>query len=233
MKLLRKFVLAAAVLLAGANVANAQSLSDLLGKLKGGSNTENTSDANNNSTGSTLGNILNGVAGVLTGSDLKVKDLEGNWQASGPAVSFKGDNFLKKAGGEAASATIENKIKPYFSKYGLNDAQFTVNNDSTFVLTIKKVKLSGTISQAEGDEKGVFVLNFQALKKVNLGKMNIYIQKSALKPNQLDLMFDATKLMRIVEGVGKISGISIAKTMSSLLSSYDGMCAGFQMNKVQ
>ncbi|MDE7437630.1 MAG: DUF4923 family protein [Muribaculaceae bacterium] len=226
MKLLRKLVLAAAVITAFANVANAQSLSDLLGKIKGNSGSGSDS-------GSTIGNILNGVAGALTGSDLKVKDLEGNWQASGPAVSFKGDNFLKKAGGEAAAATIESKIKPYFSKYGLNDATFTVNNDSTFVLTIKKVKLSGSIQQAEGEDNGVFQLNFQALKKVNLGKMNIYIQKSALKPNQMDLMFDATKLMRIVEGVGKISGISIAKTMSSLLSQYDGMCVGFQMSKVQ
>lgn len=226
MKLFRKLVLATAVIIACANVANAQSLSDLLGKIKGGSGSGNDS-------GSTIGNILNGVAGVLTGSDLQVKDLEGNWQASGPAVSFKGDNFLKKAGGEAAAATIEGKIKPYYEKYGLNNSSFTVNNDSTFVLAIGKVKLSGTIEQAEGDEKGVFVLNFQALKKVNLGKMNIYVQKSPLKPNQLDFMFDATKLMRIVEGVGKISGISIAKTMSSLLSSYDGMCVGFQMTKVQ
>lgn len=226
MKLLRKIVLATAVIIACANVANAQSLSDLLGKIKGGSGSGSDS-------GSTIGNILNGVAGVLTGSDLQVKDLVGNWQSSGPAVSFKGDNFLKKAGGEAAAATIESKIKPYYQKYGLNNSSFTVNNDSTFVLAIGKVKLSGTIEQAQGDEKGVFVLNFQALKKVNLGKMNIYIQKSPLKPNQLDFMFDATKLMHIVEGVGKISGISIAKTMSSILSSYDGMCVGFQMTKVQ
>ena len=85
MKLLRKLVLAAAVITAFANVANAQSLSDLLGKIKGNSGSGSDS-------GSTIGNILNGVAGALTGSDLKVKDLEGNWQASGPAVSFKGDN---------------------------------------------------------------------------------------------------------------------------------------------
>lgn len=194
-------------------MTNAQSISDILGKLGGG-------DAS-----STIGNL---VEGVLSKSDLKVEDLQGSWKATGPAVCFKGDNFLKKAGGAAASATIETKLKPYYTKYGLTGATLTVNKDGTFELNIKKLKLSGTVELATGGDKGVFVFNFKAMGKVNLGKITTYVQKTS---RTMDVMFDASKLMKIVEAVAKYSNISIAKTLSSLLSSYDGMCVGFAMSK--
>lgn len=213
MKLFKKFVLVAAVIISCSNMTNAQSLGDLLGKLKGGD------------TANTIGSL---VEGVLSKSDLTVKDLTGTWKSTGPAISFKGDNFLKKAGGAAASATIESKLKPYFTKYGLDGAVLTVNEDGPFELTIKKLKLSGTIEEAAGDDKGAFVFNFKAAGKVNLGKITTYVQKSV---TSMDVMFDATKLMHIVEAVAKYSNISIAKTLSSLLSSYDGMCVGFKMSK--
>ncbi|MBD5196530.1 MAG: DUF4923 family protein [Muribaculaceae bacterium] len=214
MKLIKKLALVAAVIFACSNMTNAQSLSDLLGKLGG------SGDA-----ASTIGNL---VEGVLSKSDLKVSDLQGTWTAKGPAVSFKGDNFLKQAGGAAASAAIETKLQPYYTKFGLTGAVLTVNNDGTFQLTIKKLKLSGTVEQPAGSEKGTFVFNFKAAGKIKLGKITTYVQKTS---NSMDVMFDATKLMTIIEAVAKYSNISMAKTLSSLLSSYDGMCVGFAMNK--
>lgn len=213
MKQIKKFLLAFALIFACSNMTNAQSLSDILGKIGGGD------------TAGTIGNL---VEGVLSKSDLKVSDLQGTWKATGPAVCFKGDNFLKKAGGAAASATIETKLKPYYTKYGLTGATLTVNQDGTFELNIKKLKLSGTVELAQGGDKGVFVFNFKAMGKVNLGKITTYVQKTS---KSMDVMFDATKLMKIVEAVAKYSNISIAKTLSSLLSSYDGMCVGFSMTK--
>ncbi len=196
------------------NLTNAQSLSDLLGKIGGGGNTSNT-----------IGNL---IEGVLSRSDLKVEDLQGNWKASGPAVTFKGDNFLKKAGGVAAASAIETKLQPYYTRYGLTGATLTVNNDGTFQLTIKKLKLSGTIEPAQGGDKGSFIFNFKAMGKINLGKVTTYVQKTS---SSMDVMFDATKLMKIIEAIAKYSNISMAKTLSSLLSSYDGMCVGFKMSK--
>lgn len=213
MKLIKKLALIIALVIGCTNMTNAQSLGDLLGKLKGG-NTANT--------------ITNIVEGVLSKSDLTVNDLVGNWKSTGPAVSFKGDNFLKKAGGAAASATIESKLQPYFNQFGLSGATLTVNEDGTFELAIKMLKLSGTIEEAAGDEKGAFVFNFKAAGKINLGKITAYVQKTS---SSMDVMFDATKLMRIVEAVAKYSNISMAKTLSSLLSSYDGLCVGFKMSK--
>lgn len=174
------------------------------------------------SLGSTLGNI---AQGVLSKSDLTVDDIAGEWTASGSAVSFQGDNFLKKAGGLAAAGVIEDKINPYFEKLGLNNAVLTIKDDGTFKLKVKSITLSGTL-ESNGD--GSFIFAFSALGKVSLGKVNSYVQKSG---NNMDVMFDAKKLMDIVSGVAKLTGISVAKTAASLLDSYDGLCVGFGMTK--
>lgn len=213
MKNFRTYLVFAILLLGCSNLTNAQSLKDILGKLGSGSNAT-----------STIGNILEGV---FSSSDLSLADLQGNWKSSGPAVSFKGDNFLKQAGGKAAAATIETKLNPYFSKYGLTGATLSITPEGTFELKIKKMTLSGTIEQTS--EKGVFYFNFQALGKINLGKMKTYVQKSS---STMDVMFDATKLISIVEAVAKFSNISYVQTLSSLLSSYDGMCVGFKLKAI-
>lgn len=163
--------------------------------------------------------------GVLSKTNLSVDDISGEWTANGSAVSFKSDNFLKKAGGSAAAGLIENKLDPYYNKLGLNNAVLTIKDDNTFSLKVRKIILQGTL-ESNGD--GTFIFNFKALKSVSLGKLTTYVQKSG---NKMDVMFDAKKLMSLVSGVAKLTGISIAKTAASLLDSYDGMCVGFKMKK--
>lgn len=217
MKLLKKIALILAVMACSANMTNAQSLSDILSKL-GGSGSS-TSSSSQSSTSSTIGNLLEGI---FSSSNITVADLTGNWTTKGPAVCFQGDNFLKKAGGVAAASALETKLQPYYTKYGLTGASLVINKDATFTLTIKKLKMSGTIT--EGSEKGVFVFNFKVVNKINIGKVNTYVQKTS---KTMDVMFDATKLISIVNAVAKVSGISAAKTLSTLLNSYDGLCVGF------
>lgn len=207
------------VLFVGSNYSNAQSISDILGKIG------QSVKGDNNSSGisGTLGNILEGV---FSSSNLTIADLSGNWLSSGPAVCFQGDDVLKKAGGIAAAAAIENKIDPYFKQYGLTGAQLSILEDGSFTLTIKKAKLKGTISQNESGEKGVFDFNFTALGKVKLGAVKTYVQKTS---QSMDVMFDAKKLMQLVSVVSKISNIKTLSTLSSILNSYDGLCVGFKM----
>lgn len=209
MKLIKQTVAIIALILACANTANAQSLQDLLGKLGGG-------DAKN-----TIGSVLEGV---LSKSDLTVADLQGNWISTGPAVCFQGDNFLKKAGGAAAATAIENKLAPYYNKYGLNGATLTVDKEGNFELAINKLKLKGTVSIPKGADKGVFTFSFKAVGKISLGNIKTYVQKTS---KTMDVMFDATKLMTIIQAVAKYSNMTTAKTLSSLLSQYDGLCVGF------
>ena len=226
MKRIQTIIAAVFVVLLGANMANAQSLSDILGKL-GNATSSSQSSSSESSSGSGLGGTLgNLLEGVFSSSNISVADLAGTWKSSGPAVSFQGDNFLKKAGGVAAATAIESKLDPYFSQYGLNGAVLTVDNSGNFTLTVKKIKLQGTIT--ETGEKGIFNFNFKALGKVSMGSVKTYIQKTS---NSMDVMFDATKMMTIMTTVAKVTNVKSLSALSSILNSYDGLCVGFKMSK--
>lgn len=172
--------------------------------------------------GGTVGNL---IEGVFTKTNLEVSDMVGEWTIDGSAVTFKSDNLLKKAGGVAAAAALEAKLDPYYKQYGLTGGVVTINNDSTFKLTVKKMSLSGTISKKSD---GTFAFKFKALGKVTLGSVTTYVQKSG---STLELMFDASKLKAIVSSVAGMTGNSLAKSVGSILDGYDGLCVGFSTTK--
>lgn len=203
------YALAAALITAAAACTPAQAF-DIKDLMKNGSGTEA---------------ISNLVDGVLSRSDLELKDIAGTWTSTGSAVSFKSDNLLKKAGGVAAAAAVDSKINPYFKQYGLNGSVFTVNDDGTFSLKIGKLPLSGTI---EKSGKGEFLLKFQASKLITLGKMTVYITKSS---SSIDLMMDGTRLKQLMSVAASLSGNTMVKAASSILESYDGLLVGFKMKK--
>ena len=201
---------------------SAQTLDDLKNLLKGsGNKTEQTSDSS-----SSLGGALGSILGNVLGNDkITPADLVGSWKYSAPAVTFKSDNMLKKAGGAAASATIENKLKPYYQRAGVDRIVLTVNNDSTFVMKLAKGSLSGTLAQGE---PGFMQFKFKAMKRINLGTLNGAVSKVG---NQINVTFDISKLMTLVNRIASISGNSTLKGVNSMLQSYDGMQAGFRMTK--
>ncbi len=207
-----KMLFVAVALLIGAT-ANAQGLGDLLKGLGGG---DGGSDI-----GSTIGNVL---SGVFAKSDLTLQDLVGEYKSEGPAITFKSDNFLQKAGGIAGASALETKLQPYYDKYGLTGMPMTIDGDGNFTMTIKGIKLSGTVEPKS--EKGEFTFHVKIAGKMQIGQFTAYIEKSG---QDLKLMFDAKKLKDLISTVGKMSGMSIAKTMTSLLDSYDGANIGFKM----
>lgn len=200
--------------------AQSSGIGDLLNRLKSGSN--DSSKTSSSSAISAIGNIL----GNLTSTDkLEVSDMVGEWSYSSPAVKLKGDNALENVGGAAASSTVEAKLSSYYSKLGINQMKMTVNTDSSFTMTIKKVNLKGTISKGED---GFFVFKFNSFGKINIGKINAYVNKSS---NNLSVMFDATKLINIVKKVSDLSKNSTIKTASNLLSKYEGIYIGVKLKK--
>lgn len=170
--------------------------------------------------GGALGNI---VEGVFTKTDLTVEDLVGEWTSTGSAVSFQSDNFLKKAGGSAAAGAVESKLDEYYKKFGLTGAVLTIEQDSTFTLTIKKLPIKGTISVKS---KGVFDFNFSAGGMIKLGSMPAYVEKT---PSGINVMFDADKIKKIMTLAASISGSKMVSTADKLLKEYDGICIGFKM----
>lgn len=208
-----KALFIAVALMSGA-AAHAQSLNDLLNGL-GGSNS-NSSDL-----GSTIGNV---ISGIFTKTDLTLQDIVGEYVSDGPAVTFKTDNFLQKAGGIAGASALETKLQPYYEQYGLNGMPFTVDDDGNFTLSIKGIKLNGTIEPKDG--KGEFRFRIMIAGKVKVGEFTAYIQKSG---KNLDLMFDATKMKEFVSSVAKFTGQKLITSMAKLLDSYEGANIGFKM----
>ncbi|MDE7108602.1 MAG: DUF4923 family protein [Muribaculaceae bacterium] len=204
-----------AMLLMCGVTANAQSISDILRGLGG-----NTSSSS--STTSTIGNLLEGI---FTKTDITLKDIVGEYKSAGPAVTFKSENWLQKAGGVAGAAALETKLQPYYEQYGLTGMPLTIDQDGNFTLSIKGVRLSGVVTQ--GTEKGTFIFNIMVGKTLKLGKFTAYIQKSG---KNIELMFDATKLKQLISTVAKFTGGKLVGALGSLLDSYEGACIGFQMN---
>lgn len=204
-----KPLLVGAMLMASTVFVQAQNLGDILGGLGGNSGS---------------GNVLSSVLeGVFTKSDITLADLVGEYQASGPAVTFKSDNFLQKAGGIAGAAAIESKLNPYYEKYGLNSMSLTVDENANFTMKIKSLSLKGTITKNDTD--GTFDFNFNVMG-ISLGKFTTYIEKSG---NNLSLMFDATKLKSFISSVAKFTGNSMVTALAQILDSYEGMCVGWKM----
>ncbi|MCM1021449.1 MAG: DUF4923 family protein [Muribaculum sp.] len=199
--------------------ASAQSfdLNGLMSKLK----------PTNDSTKTESQSGLSGLLGKISNA-LKPTDITGVWSYAGPAVKFKSDNLLMQAGGAAAGATIKSKLEPYFKKAGLDQTELTIEQDSTFVMKFKKGQLKGNITTGE---EGEMIFNFKALGKISIGKMNASVSK--LQGNKLELTFDVSKLMKIVNAVSSITGNSTIQGMNKLLQSYDGLEAGFELKKTK
>lgn len=195
--------------------ANAQNLGDILGNLGGSNSSGNV--------GNILGNV---IEGVFSTSNLTVADLVGEYQSEGPAVTFKSENFLQKAGGIAGAAAIESKLQPYYEQYGLNNMTLTVDSAANFTMKIKALSLKGTITQDAAE--GNFNFNFNVMG-ISLGKFTAYIEKSG---STLKLMFDATKLKSFISTVAKFTGNSMASALASILDSYEGACIGWKMVSV-
>lgn len=194
----------------------------LTGNASGNNSQTTTSSSSSSSSSSVLGNILGGLLGS---DDVKLSQLEGTWNYSSPAVGFQSEDILKSLGGSAASATIENKLAPYYEKLGLNKVVLTMDANGNFSMKTKFATLSGV---AEKGSNGVFVFNFKALGAINLGKLDVY---TSLSGNTLSLTCDVKKVVEIAKKVSSVTNNTTLQSVIALLDSYDGITVGFKLKK--
>lgn len=217
------------LIMALAPTMHAASRPDITDLLK--SAAEKAKGGSDDNSGSTALSGLKGLAeGLLTSSKVGEDDLVGNWRYNAPAVTFKSDNLLQKAGGSAASGVIVEKIAPYYEKAGITSLTATFNQDRTFELKVKKITLTGTYALAGDEANGDFVFNFKAVKKLPLGKMNAHVDKVGSK---ITLTFGASKLIKLVNTVAQVSGRASLQSAAKLLNSYDGLNCGFELSPAQ
>ncbi|MGM9695142.1 MAG: DUF4923 family protein [Alloprevotella sp.] len=178
------------------------------------------------STGSALTTGLNSLLGNLLSSSsaLTQNDLVGTWTYQSADCVFETENFLAKAGGEIAAASIEEKLNAGLEKVGIKKGtcKFTFNKDNTYSAQIGSRTINGqyTLDSANKTLKLTY-LN-------GLGTMTPHIARNGSK---ISLLIDSDKLLTLVKAVSAFSNNSTIKTASELLSNYDGLYVGLQMSK--
>ncbi len=173
---------------------------------------------------SILGNLLGG----LLSNTITEQSFVGTWTYQSPQVRFESENLLAQAGGSVVATSIEQKLDTYLSKIGITKGvtTFTFNEDKSFSVSSKgKTILSGTYTY----DKSSKTLSMQS----TLGLFN-QACTVGLDGTQLCLLYDADKLLKVVNTVGSLLG----KTSSSLGSianvfgeNFNGMKVGFGMTK--
>lgn len=203
----------------------APDIRDLLGSLAGAS-----SAASDSTGGSGLGNALGGlISGLIGNGQLSEADLAGVYKYKEPAVTFKSDNLLQKAGGAAMAATIVDKIAPYYNRAGLQNLVVTLTPEKNFEFQLGRIKLTGTFERDSSRTDGnSFVFNFKAFGKIKLSTIEADVQRSS---NGLIMTFDASKLLTLVNSIAKITGKQSLQAAASFLNSYDGLNCGFSLTK--
>lgn len=162
------------------------------------------------------------VINAVTGHKASV-NMVGTWHYTSSAIEFESENLLKKAGGAVAASAAETKMDEQLEKLGIKagSMSFTFKADSTFTSTVGKRTLSGSYSYNEAEGR----VNLKYLKLLNMSaKMNC-------TTNNMELLFDADKILMLITFLGSKSNSTALKTVSSLAKGYDGMLLGFELKK--
>lgn len=202
-------------------------IKNLFQTLTGSSSSDTTSTASSSASSvlGSLGSIGDVIENLVSSSDVAVDDLVGTWVYSAPAVAFKSDNLLKKAGGAAAATAVEEKLSKYYKIANVQSMKLVIAEDSTFTMAFRRVTLTGDITK---DTEGNIFFNYKVAGKINIGSIQTFITKSG---NTLNVMYDVSKLVTILQKVGSYTGNSTVKGVTSILEGYDGITAGFKLTK--
>ncbi len=231
---MKSIVLPAVVLTTTLCSCGSTGSSNLIGNLASGLQTVtgNNSDAttgastgSSSSTGST-GNLLSGLLSSLLGggSQLSTNSLAGTWNYTGTACVFESENLLLKAGGAVAANKITEQLDEALEKIGFQSGKtsFTFNTDGTYSAQLGGHAINGQYT-LDADAQTI-----QLTYLAGLGKLTPHI---TLSGNNLKLLFESDKLLQLLQGVSALSGSTAGNTLSTLISSYDGLYIGLELQK--
>ncbi|WP_455674234.1 DUF4923 family protein [Phocaeicola sp.] len=171
-----------------------------------------------------LKSILTGVAKAVIGDKATTaSSIIGTWHYAAPECQFESEQFLAKAGGEIAAKEVEEKLQTVYEKVGMNNIQYTFNEDGTYSYTIKKRTVSGK-----------YVFDDSAKTITMTGKLGLKtVAHVTVTGKSMSLVFNADKLMSILKVIsGAASKVNAtAATINSVAGAYDGLMLGFELEK--
>lgn len=235
---MKKLLIITALMLGSMSMANAQSFKDLFKNVATQAATQALTQATGNSNSSSttesattvnaLGNLASSLLGQVLGTQVSQESIVGTWTYSKPAVQFTTEDLLKQAGGAAAASIVEDKLAEMLAKVGVKTGamSYTFNEDKTFVMTIGKRSVKGTY-ELNPDTKEI-TFHFGSGKLSQLAKLTMTLTKTG---NNIDLVSNADKLLKLVQTTVSSSSNSTLSTIGKLTEGFDGMMIGFSFTK--
>ena len=169
--------------------------------------------------GGTLGNVITSVIGA---QKVTAADLVGSWKYSGPGCAFTSEKLLAQAGGEVVAGQIKAKVLPYYQQIGISaqNTTITINQDGTYSATFRGTPMNGKWTYDEASCR----MNLQGL----LLSLNCYAKRNV---NGIALLFDASKLLTLLQTAAAMSGNQNIQTVGEISKSYDGVRLGSDFSK--
>ena len=169
--------------------------------------------------GGTLGNVITSVIGA---QKVTSADLIGSWKYSGPGCAFTSEQLLAKAGGEVVAGQIKTKVLPYYQQIGISaqNTYITINQDGTYSASFRGTPMSGRWTYDEASSR----MSLQGL----LLNLNCYAKRNM---NGIALLFDASKLLTLLQTAAAMSGNQNIQTIGDISKSYDGVRLGFDFSR--
>jgi hypothetical protein len=207
MKLILKSIIITAAICFAGNIASAQTLNDILGKV-----------VNN----STVSDIVEKVTGV----DLLKGDINGTWNYAGSAVKLESEDLVKSTTAGIAATQIEKKLDEFLVKTGLEAGtfSFTFKEDNTFYTTVKEKDFNGTYTLSEDGK----TINLKYGKSLSSTGITATAQINA---ETFELLFKADKFLDLIQKLTDNTTNATLKTLGTLAGQYDGMKIGIELKK--
>jgi hypothetical protein len=207
MKLILKSIIIIAAICFAGNIASAQTLNDILGKV-----------VNN----STVSDIVEKVTGV----DLLKGDINGTWNYAGSAVKLESEDLVKSTTAGIAATQIEKKLDEFLVKTGLEAGtfSFTFKEDNTFYTTVKEKDFNGTYTLSEDGK----TINLKYGKSLSSTGITATAQINA---ETFELLFKADKFLDLIQKLTDNTTNATLKTLGTLAGQYDAMKIGIELKK--
>lgn len=170
--------------------------------------------------------ILNAIGNATATDNFNITTLNGTYKYKEPAVSFKSDEMLGSIGGAALSSQLETKLRPYFRASGIESLSIKFDGNSGFTAKIKGKEVKGHIERDSTSTDMLFY--FETNGKTWDKPVKAMVTKSG---NNINIMFDATRLLELSQSVSGALNISSLQTIATLLSKYKGAYVGVRLKK--
>ena len=130
--------------------------------------------------------------------------------------------LLAKAGGEVVAGQIKTKVLPYYQQIGISaqNTYITINQDGTYSASFRGTPMSGRWTYDEASSR----MSLQGL----LLNLNCYAKRNM---NGIALLFDASKLLTLLQTAAAMSGNQNIQTIGDISKSYDGVRLGFDFSR--